>query len=163
MIRNYTPDDFPYLQQWITDADLLFLFSGPDWTFPLTEEQIRNHQLKYRDKRLYVGCDARGIPYAIGELIWNEPDSPRLGRLLIGDPGERGKGRGSGFIQELIAEFVRFLNPPEICLFVFEGNIPAIRCYEKLGFRSAPGEPKIVVVNGEEKRMHKMILSLESV
>jgi len=161
MIRPYREEDFQYLGQWVTDADLLLRFSGPAWTFPLTEEQIRSHQQQYPCKRLYVGCDAREIPFAIGELIWNEEDSPRLGRILIGDPGQRGKGTGTAFVKELILEFIRLHNPKEICLYVLEGNEAAARCYRKLGFQFDQVEPKRILYNGSEMRMFRMTLDLD--
>lgn len=157
MIRKYEPQDFKYLNSWIPDAELLLMFSGPLWTFPLTPEQIEKHQEKFPFKQLYVGLTAENTPYAIGELIWNEPNSPRLGRLLIGDPNQRGKGLGTVFIRELMDEFIKQLNPETICLFVFDENISAIKCYEKIGFKSDPTQLDIARLNGKEYPMRKMV------
>ncbi len=160
MIRKYTPEDFKYLATWVTDAELLLMFSGPEWRFPLTPEQIENHQRKYPFKQLYIGCNEKELPYAIGELIWNEPNSPRLGRLLIGDQSQRGKGLGVAFIKELIEECRRVLAPENICLFVFDENISAIKCYEKLGFTYDAADPVIVSLDEKEYKMLKMNLQL---
>lgn len=161
MIRKYQhPEDFRYFTEWVTDATLLALFSGPEWKFPLTEEQIENHRSKNPFKQLYLGCDDSGKPYAIGELIWNEPDSPRLGRLLIGEADQRSKGLGKIFIRELIEEFKRFLDPPCVSLFVLEDNVRAVRCYEHLGFQS-DDLPRKLTIDGKERMMLKMNLELK--
>ncbi|MGZ5244596.1 MAG: hypothetical protein ACXWD4_11795, partial [Bacteroidia bacterium] len=41
------------------------------------------------------------------EIITNEANAPRLGRLLVGAPQMRGKGLGQQFISELIDECVK--------------------------------------------------------
>ncbi len=132
-LRKYTPSDFNDLSSWITDADLLFRFAGPDWSFPLTKEQLENYQQKFPYKQFYIGLHNE-IPFAFGELIWNEAIAPRLGRLLIGGADNRGKGLGQQFIQLLITECKTLLNPEAIHLFVLENNEAAIACYHKCGF-----------------------------
>jgi len=162
MIRKYRTEDFRYLSRWVTDADLLLQFAGPTWTFPLTEEQVETYRAGHPFKCLYVGCNEEDVPFAIGELIWNEEHAPRLGRILIGDTGSRGKGIGTAFVGELIAEFIRLQDPGNICLYVLEGNASAIRCYEKLGFVFDRSEPKRVMHTGTEKIMFRMTLDLRS-
>lgn len=132
-LRKYTSADFEYLSSWVSDADLLFQFAGPDWSFPLTEEQLVSYQQKFPFKQFYIGLQNE-IPFAFGELIWNEPVSPRLGRLLIGGEAKRGKGLGQQFIKILITECITLFNPKAIHLFVLENNKQAIACYLKCGF-----------------------------
>lgn len=132
-LRKYTPADFTFLSNWITDADLLFRFAGPDWSFPLTMEQLESYQQKFPSKQFYIGLQNE-TPFAFGELIWKETISPRLGRLLIGGEANRGKGLGKKFIQLLITECKTLLHPEAIYLFVLENNEQAIACYRKCGF-----------------------------
>jgi RimJ/RimL family protein N-acetyltransferase len=132
-LRKYAPSDFHYLSSWVTDADLLFQFAGPDWSFPLTEEQLSSYQQKFLYKQFYIGLH-NDIPFAFGEIIWNETVSPRLGRLLVGGETNRGKGLGQQFIQLLIEECKMLFNADAIHLFVLENNKQAIACYLKCGF-----------------------------
>ncbi len=160
MIKKYEDTDFKLLTDWVTDDDLLFQFSGPDWTFPITKEQIRNHQLKFPFRQLYVGYNANCEAYALGEIITNEQDAPRLGRLLIGNPSLRGKGLGQVFIGELIEECSKLHSPEQIHLFVYEHNLQAIKCYERLGFRFNNDGGRILVKDEKEVKVLKMTLEV---
>lgn len=135
MLRPYTPSDFQLLNSWITDADLLLKFSGPDWQFPLTETVLNEHIQKHPDRYMYIGCTDAGEPYAIGQIITNEDNAPRLGRLLVGESTMRGKGLGSQFVKELLIECQRITQTKEIYLYVDQENSQAIKCYEKCGFK----------------------------
>ncbi len=161
MIRKYLEEDFSQLSKWITSPQLLFQFAGPGWKYPLTKEQVQKHQEDFPHKQLYLGCDASGKPYAIGEIITNEPHSPRIGRLLIGNPLDRGKGLGGVFLQELIAETARLYDPLSICLFVLENNAPAIRCYQKLGFEFSEEPIPDMLLEDIPYRVYKMILKMK--
>lgn len=137
-LRKYADSDFPVLKSWVTDAKLLFLFAGGNWSYPLEFEQVRDYQLAHPLKQSYLLCDDEGHPVAFGELITGDVNSPRLGRLLVGGEENRGKGIGKILIQHLITES-RKRNPEDfIHLFVFEENTPAIRCYENMGFKFVP-------------------------
>lgn len=158
MLKKYTGDDFKMLNSWITDEEILFRFSGPDWTFPLTEEDINIHILKYPFRQFYIGYDNDGKPYAFGQIIWNENNSPRLGRLLIGDPGKRGKGMGQKFVKELISECRNIIPNGDIHLFVYEDNISAIKCYEKVGF-TFNGDTNLTLIHND-KTLHILKMTL---
>ncbi len=60
--------------------------------------------------------------------------SARLGRVLIGEKGMRGKGCGAAMISEAIAFAFREIDLSEITLAVFDFNSSAIACYKELGF-----------------------------
>lgn len=151
MIREYQPADFSWLQQWVTDPKALFTFAGPSWSFPLTMEQIIHHQQKFPYKQLYVAVNETDAPFAIGEIITNEEHSPRLGRLLVADPATRRMGLGEKFIRELIDKLIQLHGATEVCLFVLEENLIAIRTYKKIGFRFS--EEKIPDMVFENKNL----------
>lgn len=159
MIRKYHADDFPWLEKWVTDAKILFTFAGPSWTFPLSRQQLIQHQQEFPGKQLYVGLDENNEPMAIGEIITNEAHSPRLGRLLIGDPAKRGLGLGKKFILELIDTMIQLHQPDEICLFVLVENTSAIRTYYKIGFRFSEEKIPDMVFNNTTYPVFKMVLN----
>lgn len=160
MIRKYQPADFSWLQNWVTDSKALFTFAGPSWSFPLTMEQIIDHQQKCPFKQLYVGVDETDAPFAIGEIITNEEHAPRLGRLLVADPAKRGMGLGEKFIHELIDRLIQLHGATEICLFVLEENTAAIRTYKKIGFRLSEENIPDMVYDNNPCPVFKMVLKL---
>lgn len=162
MIRPYQENDFPFLEKWITDPFLLFQFAGPSWEFPITPEQIVRHQRLFPNKQLYVGLDENHQPIAFGEIIHGEIHSPRLGRLLVGDPNLRGRGIGRNFILALIRECQRLFQPEEICLFVLTTNSKAYSLYRKIGFRDSGEKIPDMEWNGNSYPVLKMVLDLKN-
>ncbi|MBZ5855965.1 GNAT family N-acetyltransferase [Flavihumibacter profundi] len=160
MIRKYQPDDFHILEKWVQDPKLLFTFAGPSWSFPITQQQVAAHQEKFPNKQLYIGLNDLGDPIAIGEIITDEPHSPRLGRLLVGDPALRGKGIGEKFIRELIAECVRLNQIDNICLFVLEENQSAISLYKKIGFIFSEEKIPDMILENQSYPVLKMLLKI---
>lgn len=160
MIRKYQPEDFIYLTNWISDPKILFVFAGPSWNFPITIDQINDHQNKFPHKQLYIGLDDDGIPFAIGEIIGHEPNAPRIGRLLIGDPAKRGFGLGKKFITALINQCLEVFPTHEICLFVLEENSIAIRAYKNLGFLFTTDEIPDMLYDNQFYPVKKMVLRI---
>ncbi len=160
MLKPYENADFHLLQKWITDADLMFQFAGTTWQFPLTQEALDAFAMANPNRFAYIGLDDENEPYAYGEFITGGENTPRLGRLLVGESNKRGKGFGQKFIAELIDECVKLTATKEIFLFVFESNIPAIKCYEKLGFRFTEDAAFRLNYKGEEFKVLKMRLEV---
>ena len=134
-LRKFADSDFPLLKNWVTDPDLLFLFAGSNWSFPLNFEEVKAYQSAHPMKQSYMLCNNENDPVAFGELITGEANSPRLGRLLVGGQNNRGKGIGKILIQSMIEESRKLNDQKFIHLFVFEDNFHAIRCYENMGFK----------------------------
>ena len=160
MLRKYKDTDFELLQTWITDADLQFRFSGPDWQFPLTRTVLENYISAHPQRQFYIGVLEEGEPYAFGEIISGDANSPRLGRLLVGKEEQRGKGLGQVFVKELVAECIRIHKPEQIFLFVFEENEMGITCYKKCGFEFCGEEHFLVDTHGRQLKILKMVLDL---
>jgi RimJ/RimL family protein N-acetyltransferase len=156
MLRKYTNDDFNYLQEWITDAHILFRFSGPDWQFPLTQEVLNSYIASHPQRQFYMGISGDGKPFAFGEIIDGDAFSPRLGRLLVGKAENRGKGLGQVFVRELIDECIQKIHPPEIYLYVFEDNDIGINCYKKCGFEFCGDGHFQLEKDGVEMKVLKM-------
>lgn len=157
MIKPYTSSDFKLLDAWVTDADLLLQFSGTDFSYPLTEEQIVEYCARHPDRRLYIGYTVNGVPFAFGEIIPQESGYPRLARILVGEPMHRGQGLGRYFIRLLVRECKRLYNTDSVELFTWEKNYPAIKCYESVGFRFLPERCKEMVHECVSYNIHKMI------
>lgn len=150
-LRKYFSSDFELLDSWVTSAELLFQFAGTAWTYPLDENQIRNYQGNYPERQFFMGINEENNPFAFGEIIVGDVNSPRLGRLLIGESKSRGKGLGLSFVNLLIKECRQKIETDVIYLYVFPDNSSAIRCYEKAGFKFVPDRSLTFKHNGEDK------------
>lgn len=160
-LRKYRDSDFPVLQSWVTDPDLLFRFAGGNWSFPLSFDEVKAYQDSHPNKQSYILCDDSEKPIAFAELITKEAHAPRLGRLLVGGSENRGKGIGTQLIHLMIEEFKKNYPEPFIHLFVFEDNVDAIRCYQRIGFRFE-NDIKLVIKapNGADHNSLLMTLAL---
>jgi RimJ/RimL family protein N-acetyltransferase len=134
VLQKYNHTYFAILQRWLTDADFLFQFAGPDWEFPLTQMQLDNYTEQNPHKQFYMGIHDDNTPVAFGEIIFQGQYSPRLGRLLIGGAENRRKGYGQIFIRCLTNECMILMKPQKIFLYVLDKNLTAINCYLKSGF-----------------------------
>lgn len=160
-LRKYQPTDFALLAQWVTSPALLFQFAGTDFTYPLIQKQVDSYQATHPDRLFYMACLPNNEPFAFGEIIPQDNNVPRLGRLLVGDTAKRGKGLGAIFVQLLVDECVKLYNCSFIELYVLTTNAQAIRCYQKVGFRLVADSHFQLVVNGESFLIDKMLLQMD--
>ncbi|EFC91259.1 GCN5-related N-acetyltransferase [Dethiosulfovibrio peptidovorans DSM 11002] len=81
-------------------------------------------------------ADRKTLAY-IGQIDFHVIDwknrSARIA-LVVGTPGNRGKGYGSEALNTLVDYGFRFMNLHRMDLLVREDNLSARRCYEKCGF-----------------------------
>ena len=155
-ITKYSSNYFSFLSRWITDANLLFQFAGTEFSYPITEKQIEDYQHKNPDRNFYISLNDLNKPVAFGEIILQENNIPRIGRLLIGDPAERGKGYGTSFIHLLLARCKAQFQTNTVELFVLEDNFSAINCYQKIGFQFLPGQTWEMSHDGQQYLLQKM-------
>ena len=143
----FGPADFDHLIRWIQSKEDLVQFAGPIFQFPLTREQLENY-LEHKDKiPLKVVLIETGE--SIGHCEINMGNSlPRLSRILIGPVHLRGKGLGQEIVNHLLDRIFDTSDHQVVDLNVFSWNIPAIRCYEKVGFRIIPENTDTLKVMG---------------
>ena len=144
----------------INNAKDLMQFGGPEFTFPLTDEQI--------DKTL---SDENRIAFRVANIsdgstighceIYFKDDSAKLGRILIIDKNQRGKGIGEQMVILLLEYILKNRKERNIELNVFDFNVSAIKCYEKVGFRINPDKKLLREVDGETWTALNMVLNLE--
>ncbi|HEY0054947.1 MAG TPA: GNAT family N-acetyltransferase [Pedobacter sp.] len=156
MLKQYEDTDFPILENWIADADLLLQFSGTDFSYPIKQKQIFDYRLLYPDRKFYIGYTPENIPFAFGEIIPQDNGIPRLARVLVGDPGLRGRGLGKYFIQLLVDECKLKFSISSVELLVWDKNPAAISCYQAIGFVYSPEKEKTLIVNDLSFDIHRM-------
>ncbi len=161
-ITTYSSAYFDFLSRWITSPDLLFQFAGTEFSYPITEEQLACYQQRKPNRYFYIGLGALKEALAFGEIIPQENQIPRIGRLLIGNPADRGKGYGTAFIHLLLAKCQALFQTKTAELFVLEDNLPAIKCYQKIGFEFLPNQSWTVNHNQHDYLLHKMTYTFKN-
>ena len=138
MIRfeKFDTSDYERLIGWIDSEESMIQFSGKEFTYPITKEQLDRYISA--GNRLIYKIIATDTNQVIGHAELNNIDhrnkNARISRILIGDVGNRNKGFGKAMIKELIRIGFVDLKLHRIDLGVFDFNTQAIKCYEACGF-----------------------------
>ena len=141
-LRTFEKADSDRLISWIPDARFLLRFAGPEYSFPLDKAQLEETIRKTREdnpkhymfKVVHVLSDE-----VIGHIeimrVNYEKRTAHLGRVLIGNPDDRGKGYGIEMVSLALHFAFNSIGLNELTLGVFDFNTPAIACYKGLGFK----------------------------
>ena len=131
--ENFSKENYDDLISWIDNEEFLMQFAGPLLNFPLTHEQLTTslsdkNRIAYRivnnETNLSIGhCE-----------IYLSKNSAKIGRILIADSKQRGKGLGQEIVVMLLDFIFSNLDRTIVELNVFDWNIAAIKCYKKVGF-----------------------------
>lgn len=138
-LSKLTHRDFETFKSWITSEEELVQFAGTYFTYPLTDEQLHNYINDPQRKVFKVIL--KETDEVIGNIELNlENEIPRLSRLIIGNKNYRGKKIGKQIILKLLE--IAFLNYATdlIDVYVYDWNLTAMKCYEKVGFEETPEE-----------------------
>ncbi|MGG6310406.1 GNAT family N-acetyltransferase [Paenibacillus macerans] len=130
------PEDVETYTRWINDLSVSLRLGASREVFGLPREQSllddmakegQNFAIVLHNQDQLIGnCSLFAIDHIrrVAEV-----------GIFVGDDEQRGQGYGTEALQ-LICEYgFKILNLNNIMLRVFEFNQPAIRCYEKAGFR----------------------------
>jgi RimJ/RimL family protein N-acetyltransferase len=140
-LRAFQERDFDTVISWIDGPQTLSLWAGATFTYPLEKEQLQRYLDKagerYPWRSLYAVVD-QDTEQLIGHIefsdIWPHL-SLRFARILIGDPGSRGKGHGQAILRQALALAYARYNVARVDLGVKKENLLAINCYRKAGFK----------------------------
>lgn len=156
---KFKKQHFPILFNWVKEKEILFLFAGTAFQYPLDDVQMDAYRFQHPDRKIYLCLNDENEPIAYGEIIPQGEGSARLGHLIIGGSQNRGKGLGQLFIKALNELAKKHFQIKNMDLFVIDGNAPAIKCYQKIGFSFIPNEFSITF-DGKSFRILKMTLPL---
>lgn len=141
-LQKFEKSDFDRLIGWIPDEQFLIQTCGPLFKWPFNVGQLEQHLKNAEgEKPTVYAFNAVIVPEnkVIGHvgIIWidYEKANGMLGPILIGDPDLRGKGYGKEVVKMAVDFGFNSIGLDEICLWIFEFNTAAIRCYEKTGFK----------------------------
>lgn len=162
MIRfeNFCNDNYADLISWVDSEETLMQFAGPSYNFPLTPEQL---DISLSDKnRIAFRIVGNETNLSMGHCeVYLSGNSAKIGRILIGDKEQRGKGLGKQIVNLLLEHIFSKLNITTVELNVFDWNTSAIKCYEKIGFTINPNKKLERKIKDETWTAIKMIIAKE--
>ena len=141
--------DYAQLIAWVPDEEMLMQFAGPHFTFPLTTEQLElslsdTNRIAYK-----ILHNADQIIIGHAEIVLEDASTALLSRILIGEMAYRGKGLALPLVSQLLTLAFHQPGIEEISLNVFDWNIPAIKSYQRAGFRINKGKTLTRYVNNK--------------
>ncbi|MCS4300823.1 GNAT family N-acetyltransferase [Chryseobacterium sp. BIGb0232] len=136
-LQPFSIVDAPVLISKIKDKRSLLQFAGPMYRFPLTEGQLEM-DLSDENRTLFKVVDVKHQNTIGHAQIFLKEKTFLLGRILIWDENNRGKGYGKKVMQELLKYGFSHLNRELAELNVYDWNTGAIECYKKVGFTIDP-------------------------
>ncbi|MCQ9634091.1 GNAT family N-acetyltransferase [Chryseobacterium sp. WG23] len=143
----FTTEDASELISKVKDERMLLQFAGPAYHFPLTEKQLEADLLD-ENRTLFKITD--GDHHTIGHAqICLKENTFLLGRILIWDENNRGKGYGKKVVQKLLEYGFSHFDKETAELNVYDWNTGAIECYRKVGFGIGPETKSEVNIDGE--------------
>ena len=153
-LRPFKISDASYLLNWIQDERSFQMWSAEQFTYPLSEEQLRTYKDRYDEDEcgwIFVALDEEGIP--VGHFLMRKADyqqnSIHFGFIIV-DPNIRGKGYGVEMLKLGVKYAFEILKVKRITLGVFDVNPGAKACYKKVGFNTETYH-KDVFTYGDEK------------
>lgn len=132
----------------IKDQRVLLQFAGPMYHFPLTEGQLEG-DLSDENRTLFKIVDVEQQNTIGHAQILLKEKTFLLGRILIWDENNRGKGYGKKVMQELLKYGFGNLKRDLAELNVYDWNTGAIECYKKVGFAIDPDVKNEVKIDDE--------------
>ena len=131
--RVSVPEDRKYLIEWLNDPKILRWFPMCNYKEVLDASAI---WMSYIEKQGVYTATLNGVPVGIANIY--VPVYKRFAHqclfAIVVDEKHRGKGIGSAFMGEIIKQAKERFHIEMLHLEVYKGN-PAIRLYERLGFK----------------------------
>jgi len=140
-LRKFEETDIARLAGWIPDARFLLQWAGHQYQYPLDRAQLLKSIERTRGERpkhfMFTAC-RQDDGMAVGHIELMSVDygngAAHLGRVLIGQSGNRGKGMGTAMVAGALHYAFNTLGLTEVKLEVFDCNKPAMACFKKSGF-----------------------------
>lgn len=146
-IRSANPEEGTYLAKWLIDPAIL------RW-FPMSDAREIDDAVKiWMGYSKFQSCFAayeNGVPVGMS-ILYIQPYQKFAHQCLfaiIVDENHRNKGVGKALMEHMIHAAKNQFKIEILHLEVYAGN-PAIRLYERMGFKEFGRQPKFIKLNGE--------------
>lgn len=147
-LQPFHIQDAPELIANIKDKRSLLQFAGPMYRFPLTEDQLEG-DLSDENRTLFKIVDVENQNTIGHAQVFLKEKTFLLGRILIWDENNRGKGYGKKVMRELLKYGFSTFSRELAELNVYDWNTGAIECYKKVGFVIDPDIRNEAKIDGE--------------
>ena len=138
-LDKFDRKNYADLISWIDNEEILMQFAGPAFKFPLTPEQLDISLSDQNRKMFRIVSNETNL--SIGHCeIYLSGNAAKIGRILIGDKEQRGKGLGQQIVNLLLDRAFSKYDKTMVELNVFDWNTVAIKCYKKVGFTINPNK-----------------------
>ncbi|HFK1722870.1 GNAT family N-acetyltransferase [Bacillus thuringiensis] len=135
-LKTFKKSDFKQLMNWINSEEFLIQWSGNAFTFPLDEQQLEKY-IESATTLAFKVVDEETSD-VIGHISLGQIDninkSARIGKVLVGNTKMRGRSIGKNMMKAVLHIAFDELKLHRVTLGVYDFNISAISCYEKIGF-----------------------------
>lgn len=165
----FTEDHYKCLEKEIPDPKFLMQWAGPKYTFPLSWEQMKSKIDEtdlHKTKNVLFSATIPNTFEIIGHIQLTIIDRAagigNIGSVLVFKEF-RNKGFGSEIIREIVKFGFQDKNLNELGLNVFDYNLSAITCYQKIGFKEYAFEKNAREVENECWNLIRMKISKEQV
>ena len=137
-IRPYIPNkDYEYLSKWIDDERTHAFWSANRFSYPITPESFHDFlekiSIEWTDSA-YVATENNGQIVGFFCYSINTEDNIGFLKFVIIDKTKRGNGYGKEMLNLALQYAFQITGATEVQLNVFNENIAAKQCYEKVGF-----------------------------
>lgn len=142
MIRlaYFEKSDFEQLIKWVNSEELLTIWSGNMFSFPLTKDSLDwyledTNEPGKSDAFIYKAIDEEGDTVghiSLGGISWKNK-SARMSRVLVGDLNKQNKGVCQGMVNAVLKIGFEEMGLHRIGLGVYDTNANAVTCYQKCG------------------------------
>jgi RimJ/RimL family protein N-acetyltransferase len=135
--RPFRDSDADALLSWARTADELLQWTGPRFSFPLDQRQLREYAASAGDRRRLISAVSREGDVVLGHAALEILPAHELGevRFFAVAPAARGRGIAGKLLEWVIALAFEQLALHRLELVVFPFNEAAVRCYKRAGFR----------------------------
>jgi RimJ/RimL family protein N-acetyltransferase len=132
---TFTEDQIPKFIKRVNsyNADFLVQFAGTGYSYPLTTDQLKSDMRNKNHLLFNFTVKSKIIGHCQLTRINIENLTASVGRVLIYSE-KRGKGYSSLMLKHLVKYSQEVIGLKKLTLRVFDFNIPAINCYQNLGF-----------------------------
>jgi diamine N-acetyltransferase len=154
-LRALELDDLDRTYKWHNDPELYKTLIGSfHYVSHATEEEWLRQKQAYSSHEVNLAICIMATRQHIGNLYIQNIDwvarNAYLG-ILIGEPGERGKGYGTAAVCLAVSYAFRDLGLNRLCCDVLEENQPSRKLFEKCGFTLEGKMRQHVFKNGQFK------------
>lgn len=145
--------DFVYLQKWITDQRTHALWCANIIPYPLRKETLAivlENDARDWGGKAYTMLDEYERPIGFFVFSVNKNDNTGFLRFVVLDNTLRGQGVGVQMLQQISEFAFELTGVSAVQLNVFDVNLPARKCYEKVGFVEDAMTPNVFVFQNEQ-------------